>query len=172
MTKAVNNKKSKNKTNENNKTNKPEWTLIATFVFLVLLVIVLVIVALNMKNITSTKTNDITIPILEENSKNEVSVDISDMDSNAEKVYIFTITNYKGYDTNEKEIDYSIKITPPETVKIKLYKNNKEYNFEDNMTITDNKLPANTQTEDEYKLIMESTKKLNKHSKITIEINS
>lgn len=179
MAKAVKNKNTSKKTSKKTnkektkKLNKQEWTLIATFIFLIVLVLALIIVVLNIKNITSSKTNGITIPVLEENSKNEISVDISNMNANEEKEYIFTITNYKDYDINKTQMDYDINITSPESVKIKLYKNNNEKDLLTNKaTIENNKMQGKNKVEDEYKLVIESKKTTEKDAKITIEISS
>lgn len=167
MKKVVKNKK------ENKKLNKQEWTLIATFIFLIILVIALIIVALNIKTIASNRSNDITIPILEEHSKNEISVDISNMKKSEEKEYIFAITNYKDYDVNEKKIDYDINISFPESVVIELYKNNNKNNLlADNQTIENNILDKNDKEKDTYKLIIKSKSPTSENAKITIEINS
>lgn len=163
----------KTEKNKNKKMNKQEWTLIATFIFLIILVIALIIVALNIKSITTNQSNDITIPILEENSKNEISVDISSMKENEEKEYVFTITNYKDYDINEKKIDYDINISSPESVTMELYKNNKEKNLlSNNQKIENNMLDKNSKVKDTYKLVIKSKTLMDKNAKITIEINS
>ena len=171
MAKAV--KKEKTKKKNKKKLNKQEWTLIATFIFLIVLVVVLAIVALNMKNITSNQRNDITIPVLEENSKNEISVDVSNLKESEKKEYVFTITNYKDSDINKIRIDYDINITFPESVKVKLYKNdNKKDLLINRTTIKNNRMEGKNKVEDEYKLVIESKNKTAKDAKIIIGISS
>ena len=168
-------KNSKKKSNFNfKKLDKQDKALLGTMALLLILVIVLAIVALTLKNNAANKKANITIPILEKQTQNEISVDLSEMAAGETKEYIFKISNYKDKDVNDKAITYNIEITPNDNATIKLYKeeSTKDLLAEKDYEITDNKLPKDKKTEDEYHMIIKTTKKPAKEDKITLKINS
>ena len=169
MTKAVKNKK----TNKTTKVKKQDNTLMHTFIFLIITVVILIVVALNMENLTSEKTSDMVIPVLGENVKNEIIVEVADLKGHEQNEYNFTITNYKEDKMSATDVDYDIKITTPSSVKVKLYKNNKDKNIlDENYSSKNNKLSSKEKIKDAYKLVIEGKNLSDGDSKITIEINS
>ena len=111
------------------KLDKQDKALLTTMAGLVVLVAVLAVVALNLKNNEQNEKANIVIPVLEENTQNEISVDMSEMKKGDTKEYIFKVTNYKVRDINEEKIKYSISVTPTLSASIKLYKNNSDDNL-------------------------------------------
>lgn len=169
MTKAVKNKK----TNKTTKVKKQDNTLMHTFIFLIITVVILIVVALNMENLTAEKTSDMVIPVLGENVKNEIIVEVADLKGHEQNEYNFTITNYKEDKMSATDVDYDIKITTPSSVKAKLYKNNKDKNIlDENYSSKNNKLSSKEKIKDAYKLVIEGKNLSDGDSKITIEINS
>lgn len=153
--------------------DKQDKALLGTLALLIVLVAVLAVIALNIKNNEQNKKANIVIPVLEEQTQNEISVDLSDMKKGETKEYIFKISNYKQAEVNEKEITYDIIITSSESAKIKLYKGDSKKNLlAEDLNVEDNKLPKDKKTEDEYHLIIEATKEPGKTDKITLKINS
>lgn len=169
------NKNSK-KTNKLNlkKLDKQDKALLVTLALLVVLVVTLAVVALNLKNTVSKEKANIVIPILEAKTQNEIGVDLSGMSVGETKEYIFKVSNYKGKDVNKKELTYDILITPSESATIELYKNDskKDLVAENDYELEDNKLSKKKKTEDEYHMIIKTTKKPEKKDKIAIKINS
>ena len=86
------------------KLDKQDKALLTTMAGLVVLVAVLAVVALNLKNNEQNEKANIVIPVLEENTQNEISVDMSEMKKGDTKEYIFKVTNYKVRDINEEKI--------------------------------------------------------------------
>lgn len=162
------------------KLDKQDKALLTTMAGLVVLVAVLAVVALNLKNNEQNEKANIVIPILEENTQNEISVDMSEMKKGDTKEYIFKVTNYKVRDINEEKIKYSISVTPTLSASIKLYKNNSNDNLIKNknnevnstFTITNNVLEKSKKVEDSYLLIIEAKNTPSKQEKITLKINS
>lgn len=155
------------------KLDKQDKILLITLVLLIILVIALLISALNLKNKESKKAN-ITIPILEKQTKNEISVDLSEMASGETKEYIFKVSNFKDKVVNEKNANYNILITPSKNAIVELYKKGSTKNLvaKNVYEIENNKLPKNKKTEDEYHMIIKTTKTPNKTDKIVLKINS
>ena len=75
--------KEKTKKNVKKEMSKQDKTLIATFIGLIILVAVLGIVALNLDNIHKDDNQDLVIPVLEENSESELSVEVADLEEGA-----------------------------------------------------------------------------------------
>ena len=171
------NKKSIKKRVSSNKKSISEKIMFAIFCLLLILVIVLGIVAINKKNSTkATGRANITIPIIEENSQNELSIDISNMKKGEEKEYIFKITNTQDNNINKVTLKYSIKFTKPSSVTLSLYKNDTDKNLllnQDNLVLSNNKLLRNKKQTDIYKLIIKNDKNTNEIAKlVTIQIES
>lgn len=167
-------KNSKRKNINLKKLDKQDKALLCTMGVLIVLVIILAIVALCMKNSTSTTKANITIPILEKGTQNEISVDLADMKKGETKEYIFKVSNYKKRGVNEKELDYEIVITPSSNASIELYKGESTKNLiaKDDYEIEGNSLPKDKKTEDEYHMIIKATSTPKKGDKITLKINS
>lgn len=167
MTKKMKNSKVK-------KYNKQDKILIYTFIGLIALVLVLGIVVLNVDKIYKNKKTDITIPILEEKSENQWSVDISNMEKDEEKNYFFSVSNYKDDKILKEGIPYNIEITAEDSVNISVYKNNSTKNLVtyDDMIIENNIFEKDRKTEDLYKVVIKAKTKPQKGEKLTIKINS
>ncbi len=165
--------KKKDKINSK-KLDKQDKALLGTMGLLLVLIIVLMVVAINLKATTSSSKANITIPVLESKTQNEISVDLSEMHSGETKEYIFKIENYKGKEINTKDISYDIVITPSESASIKIYKGDSTKNLiiNNDYKIENNKLPKDKKTEDEYHMIIKAIKTPMKKDKITLKIMS
>ena len=154
--------------------DKQDKALLGTMASLIVLVIVLGVIAINLKNNEQNVQANITIPILEKQTQNEISVDLSEMSNNETKEYIFKITNYKQADVNEIKIDYDIVIDTSDCVKLELYKDGSEENLldDENYKIEDNTLPKDEKATDEYHLIITTISEPSETDKITLKINS
>ena len=166
--------KEKTKKNVKKEMSKQDKTLIATFIGLIILVAVLGIVALNLDNIHKDDNQDLVIPVLQENSESELSVEVADLEEGATKEYILVVSNYKDKQVLEKSITYDVDITPTESVEVKVYKNNSSDNLitEDDLLIENNKLKAKEKTEDTYKIVIKAKQQPKKQEKINIKIHS
>lgn len=166
--------KEKTKKNVKKEMSKQDKTLIATFIGLIVLVAVLGIVALNLDNIHKDDNQDLVIPVLEENSESELSVEVADLEEGATKEYILVVSNYKDKQILEKSLTYDVDITPTESVEVKVYKNNSSDNLitEDDLLIENNKLKAKEKTEDTYKIVIKAKQQPKQQEKITIKIHS
>ena len=159
------------------KLDKQDKALLTTMAALVVLVAVLAVIALNLKNNEQNEKANIVIPVLETNTQNEISVDLTDMEKGDTKEYIFKVTNYKVRDINEKKIKYSISITPSLSASVKLYKNGSDENLiktnsngsNSTYTITKNILEKNKKDEDSYHLIIEALNSPENKDRITLK---
>lgn len=167
-------KEVKKTANKKKKYTKQDKALLSTFIILVILVIILMVIALNMKNIANEEKVNITIPVIEVNSQNEISVDISDMKAGEIKNYNFKITNYKDGKVNNEEINYDISIIASENVTIELYKNDSNKNIikDKNLTIENNNLPKDKKKEENYRLVIKTKKQVSSNENITLKISS
>lgn len=167
MTKKV--KKSKSK-----EYNKQDKILLYTFIGLIALVLVLGVVALNVDKIHKNNETDIVIPIIEESSENQWSIDVSNMEKGEEKNYIFSVRNYKDKKVLESGISYSIEISSSENITISVYKNNSSKNLitSDDMIIENNVFEKEGKTEDTYKVVIKAKTSPKKGEQLTIKINS
>lgn len=161
----------------NNKKSNSEKVLLIVFCLLLILVIILSVVAINKKNTTKTTIkSNIIIPIIEKNSQNELSIDISNMKKKEEKEYIFKITNTQDKNINNEKIEYSIQFTKPSYVTLELYKNNSDKNLlsdQDNLILSNNQLAKNKEQNDIYRLIIKNDKNTTDSAKlVTIQIES
>ena len=112
------------------KIEKQDKVLIATFIGMIALVAILGIIALNLDNIYKDDSKDLTIPILEEHSDSELSVEATTLEAGDIQEYILVVANYK-----EKELLTDIDARPA-TEKILAefegkYPHNKEKLFKD-----------------------------------------
>lgn len=167
------NSKKKNKFNFK-KIDKQDKALLGTIGLLIILVVILTLVALNLKNNEQNQKANIVIPVLEEQTKNEISVDLSDMTKGETKEYIFKVSNYKQGTVNSKNVEYDIIITSSESATIELYKDDSKDNLLKNnvLTIENNILEKGKKIEDEYHLIIKATNEPSETDKITLQINS
>lgn len=156
------NKKNIKKRINNNQKSTSEKILFIIFSLLVILVIILGIFAINKKSTTKeTVKSNIIIPIMEKNSKNELSIDISQMKKDQQKEYIFKVTNVQDKNINKENIEYSIKFTKPSSITLELYKNNSDKNLlsnQENLALSNNMLAKNKEQIDIYKLVIKTDK--------------
>lgn len=164
----------KNTKKKTKKLEKQDKMLLLTFIGLIALVAVLGIVALNLDNIYKDDSNDLTIPILEEHSESELSVEAKDLAKDESKEYILVVTNYKEKEILEKAITYDLDITPTENLEVKVYKNNSSDNLitENDLLIENNKLSSKKKTEDTYNIVIKAKSETQETDKITIKIHS
>ena len=164
----------KNTKKKTKKLEKQDKMLLLTFIGLIALVAVLGIVALNLDNIYKDDSNDLTIPILEEHSESELSVEAKDLAKDESKEYILVVTNYKEKEILEKAITYDLDITPTENLEVKVYKNNSSDNLitENDLLIENNKLSSKKKTEDTYKIVIKAKSETKETDKIAIKIHS
>lgn len=162
------------KETKNKKIEKQDKMLILTFICLIALVATLGVVALNLDNIYKDDSKDLAIPILEEHSEGELSVEAAGLEVDEYKEYFLVVTNYKEKEVLEKDITYDMDITLTENIEVKVYKNNSSDNLltEDDLLIENNKLKAKKKTEDTYKIVIKAKNKTKDTDKITIKIHS
>ena len=80
-----------------------EKVLAIAFVVLAILVIVLLIIALKQKNERKAKyESHITIPVLEENTKSNISINLKEFKEENTNEYIFIVSNYREDKINKK----------------------------------------------------------------------
>lgn len=163
-----------NKKKENSEFTKQDKALIGTFILLIILVSVLGAVVLNLNNIEKNNDSELTIPIIENSSDNEISIEVEDMEKTSTKEYIFKVTNYKDKQILQKALTYDVGIIPSENTSVKVYKNNSSDNLitENDLLIENNKIKANKKQEDIYKLVINAKETPKKKEIIRIKISS
>ena len=168
-------------TNTKKKDKKPpkttsEKVLTIIFYALIVLVIILLIAAIKKEKSTQqiTKSN-IVIPLIEADSKNEFSLDLSSLTKNEEKEYIFEVTNYKKETINNTDTNYQIIVTKPEDVSLEVYKNNSNENLlpnDDDQFIITSELSKEEKSKDQYKLIVKLNEEPTENSKVSVNIEN
>ena len=151
-----------------------EKVLAIVFVALSILVIILLIIALKQKNARQVKDEShITIPVLEENTKSNISINLKEFKEEDTNEYVFIVSNYREDKINKNELEYDLKITNSDNIEIKLYKNENTTNLiEKELEVEDNTLIKNKKQEDVYKLVITKNDKIKDTSVINIEIDS
>lgn len=155
--------------------DRTEWILLIVFIALLILTIFLMIKAISTgREVKKENTAEIIMPVIEANSNNELSVDISNMKKQEEKEYVFKVSNYKGSEINKEELTYTLEITKDSDVSLEIYKNDEDKNVLDykELKVTDNKLLKDEEQVDTYKLKIKTTKKTGKDEFIRIKIVS
>lgn len=150
----------------------------------IILVIVLVLLAilnifLTVKVIKQSKLEKeqvhtmITIPVLGEQTNNEISVDIANMKKGETKDYSFKVANNKDNNINEEEVIYGLQLVYEDGIEVEVYKNdNKDNILPNNNIILDNKLKAKEEQEDIYTLKIKANKKTEDKKLLTIKVIS
>ena len=166
--------KTTKKTPENKQNNNQEKVLAIAFVALAILVIILLIIALNQKNARKAKEEShITIPVLDENTKSHITINLKEFKEANENEYIFIVSNYREGKINKQELEYVLNIKNSDNVDIKLFKNDSNKNIlEDDLEIEDNKLQKDKKQEDIYRLVITKNDKIKDDSVIDIEVDS
>ena len=156
------------------KIEKQDKVLIATFIGMIALVAILGIIALNLDNIYKDDSKDLTIPILEEHSDSELSVEATTLEAGDIQEYILVVANYKEKELLKSDVEYDLEITSTENLKVEVYKNNSSDNLltENDSVIEDNKLTSKKKIEDIYKIVIKAKNNTKKTDKITIKIHS
>ena len=162
------------KKNTKKQTINQEKVLAIIFVALAILVIILLIVALKQKNERKARNEShITVPVLEENTTSNISINLKEFKEENTNEYIFIVSNYRQDKINKKELEYDINITNSDNIDIKLYKNDDTTNIlDEDLEVEDNILVKNKKQEDIYKLVITKNDKIKDSSVINIEIDS
>ena len=150
----------------------------------IILVIVLVLLAilnifLTVKVIKQSKLEKeqvhtmITIPVLGEQTNNEISVDIANMKKGETKDYSFKVANNKDNNINQAEVIYGLQLVYEDGIEVEVYKNDNNDNIlPKNNIILDNKLKAKEEQEDIYTLKIKANKKTEDKKLLTIKVIS
>lgn len=150
----------------------------------IILVIVLVLLAilntfLTVKVIKQSKLEKeqvhtmITIPVLGEQTNNEISVDIANMKKGETKDYSFKVANNKDNNINQEEVIYGLQLVYEDGIEVEVYKNDNNDNIlPKNNIILDNKLKAKEEQEDIYTLKIKANKKTEDKKLLTIKVIS
>ena len=166
----VNKKKPSNTKKKEVKKDNAKIALLITFIIMTIIVIVLFIVTMVLYNKRKEEAKKpATIPIVSDNIKAVMNIDVSNMKKDESKEYLFNISNYGNKLTANKEVSYTIKVGENKyNLNVELYKNNKLENIDDNK----NSLVKNKKQLDEYKLIITCQEDTTENSKLKININS
>ncbi len=140
---------------------------------LIVLVVVLLLTAINKEKEKEDNFADLVVPVVEENSNSEFSIDLSALKGNS---YLIKVVNYKNKDqVNSKELSYDLEIINENEVKIEVYKNQIKDNLatsNSGLLIEKNILSSKQKQEDNYKIVVSSARKLTKDDLLTIRITS
>ena len=188
-TKKVNTSKSsvkktnniKEKSNIKNKNSKKKnidkTSVILLIVFITLCVTVCILFGLVLhknKEMSKNPTASIVIPVIKKDNKMTFSLDLYSMKEKEE--YIFKVTNYRGNNVNDFDINYSIYIKNDTDAKLELYRvGNEKVNLMDN--IVDNeikgfKLYKNEKEDIYFKVVVSNLKNVKKKELASIMILS
>ena len=188
-TKKVNTSKSsvkktnniKEKSNIKNKNSKKKnidkTSVILLIVFITLCVTVCILFGLVLhknKEMSKNPTASIVIPVIKKDNKMTFSLDLYSMKEKEE--YIFKVTNYRGDNVNDFDINYSIYIKNDTDAKLELYRvGNEKVNLMDN--IVDNeikgfKLYKNEKEDIYFKVVVSNLKNVKKKELASIMILS
>ncbi len=147
--------------------------LLLIFGSLIALIVVLLLTAKKEKEDPVNTYSDLVVPIIEEKSKNEFTVDLSAIKN---KEYTVKITNYyKEEKPIDHEISYTFEVINSKEISIELYKNDLEKDLMaslDDVSLERNILKANKKQEDLYKIVVTSEEKLTDKDTIKILITS
>lgn len=159
---------------KNSKTNKKqEKIMLITFIILLIIVVILSIITLKTYNKKKIRESNIDINVLSKKFETTMNLDISNLEKNKTKEYEFIVKNYNSKHTLENrltyELDFFIKNQP---ITIKLYKNNKLQDLDEDLKLKDNSLSNDKKQQDKYKIIIEANNKIEKNSLIKIIVKS
>ena len=170
--KEVNNKKRK----ETEKEKRTYKIMVGIFITLLIVVLILGILVFRQYEIHKNDINpDLVIPIKKEGAKEILNIDLNEL-SHDNKPYILKITNYRGNDISEVDVNPIIAIVNPTESKIKVSTTKKG----DNNLMVNQKttiIEAETFTAGErselyYFITLESKKNLKKGDLLGIQITS
>ena len=150
--------------------------LISTFCILLLVVIYLgVLIYQKEKKKEESIDAHITVPVLKIGSNFEFGVDASLLVKEKNKEYIFKVTNYRGEELNDTEVEYAIVIENPTKTVISLTKEDGTDNLitdQERTVIEGEKLAGGEQKEVYYHLKIDSFEDLKTDDFITIQVLS
>ena len=145
--------------------------LYSTLAILAVVVVVLGVLVNNQKKIEDQEA-DLVLPIIYENTQNELKVDMPKLYKKGE--YILKITNFHGKQVNKEKIAYNITIKNNSDSKIKVVKNDGKDNLMVDQvatTIDDGSLKSITKQADKYTITITGEKPKN-GDEITIQVRS
>lgn len=157
----------KNTKNKINKKSIDKTSIILLMVFIALCVLVCVLFGLVLhknKEMSKNPTASIVIPVIKKDNKMTFSLDLYSMKENEE--YYFKVTNYRGDNVNDFDINYSIYVKNDTDAKIELYRvGNEKVNLMDNSVdneIKDLKLYKNEKEDIYFKVVVSNLKNVKK----------
>lgn len=175
--KKTNNIKEKSNIKNSKKKNIDKTSVILLIVFITLCVTVCILFGLVLhknKEMSKNPTASIVIPVIKKDNKMTFSLDLYSMKEKEE--YIFKVTNYRGDNVNDFDINYSIYIKNDTDAKLELYRvGNEKVNLMDN--IVDNeikgfKLYKNEKEDIYFKVVVSNLKNVKKKELASIMILS
>lgn len=152
---------------------KIEYIMLAIFIILTVVVIFLGVKIYNQQKISSKENTDLVIPILDDNANYDLSIDLNEVPKDEE--YTFKISNYRNDIINTKKINYKLKVTNKNKVKIEIYKNDSKKNLaldSEEYFIEDNELYSKKKKEETFRIVLKDTKKLTKDDIINLKITN
>lgn len=172
--KSKSKKKSKIKKIKFSRFDSIDLLLLIIFIALLILTIFLGFkVSTAKKNYKETARASIVVPVLSEDTNNNISVDIANMKKGEEKTYSFKISNNKDKNINPEEVVYALQLLNTDSVDVKVYKNDSKENIlPGSKIILDNKLIADKEQVDVFTLKIKALKKTKDRELLTIKIVS
>ena len=154
--------------------DKTDIILVIVLILLVILNIFLTVKAIKQSKLEKEQVHTmITIPVLGEQTNNEISVDIANMKKGDTKDYSFKVANNKDKSINDEEVIYGLQLVYEDGIEVEVYKNNGKDNIlPENNIILDNKLKAKEEQEDIYTLKIKANKKTENKKLLTIKVIS
>lgn len=152
---------------------KIEYIMLAILIILTVVVIFLGVKIYNQQKISSKENTDLVIPILDDNANYDLSIDLNEVPKDEE--YTFKISNYRNDIINTKKINYKLKVTNKNKVKIEIYKNDSKKNLaldSEEYFIEDNELYSKKKKEETFRIVLKDTKKLTKDDIINLKITN
>ena len=154
--------------------DKTDIILVIVLILLVILNIFLTVKAIKQSKLEKEQVHTmITIPVLGEQTNNEISVDIANMKKGDTRDYSFKVSNNKDKSINDEEVIYGLQLVYEDGIEVEVYKNNGKDNIlPENNIILDNKLKAKEEQEDIYTLKIKANKKTENKKLLTIKVIS
>ena len=154
--------------------DKTDIIIVIVLILLVILNIFLTVKVIKQSKLENKQVHTmITIPVLGEQTNNEISVDIANMKKGDTKDYSFKVANNKDKSINDEEVIYGLQLVYEDGIEVEVYKNNGKDNIlPENNIILDNKLKAKEEQEDIYTLKIKANKKTENKKLLTIKVIS
>lgn len=154
--------------------DKTDIILVIVLILLVILNIFLTVKVIKQSKLEKEQVHTmITIPVLGEQTNNEISVDIANMKKGDTRDYSFKVANNKDKSINDEEVIYGLQLVYEDGIEVEVYKNNGKDNIlPENNIILDNKLKAKEEQEDIYTLKIKANKKTENKKLLTIKVIS